>query len=310
MHRTTFLTISLLLAIALTAKVHATEPTVDLQTTAVKIMLKAFQVGDYETVETLFDKLTRENKEKFLHEATEMADFVLKLMVDIDPDEAAKTILDNVFLFSFNTLAEQGEVDEIYEMFGEYTDSKVEQTQLLGRLAVSLLTQQPELPVAITYAEETTGIPAAKLPEDFTCTFIPPLDVIVIDTDGSQLERFRGMIQQLEKEFEKDQSDCSHAASNVTIGLSAPRSKERAKGEPITKMYYIGDIIDMILDGDGGIVLHHPTRSLAVRHTDEVHAQFEGSINRIRQILDNEAAKKIERLAEQPKFSTGIEFVR
>ena len=66
MIRTTFLAFAL--AAALAANAPANEPTADLEAIATKIMTKAFQNGDYETVEALFDKLSPENKKKFLHE--------------------------------------------------------------------------------------------------------------------------------------------------------------------------------------------------------------------------------------------------
>ena len=114
-----------------------------LEETAVKIMRKAFRIGDYETVEMLFEKLSLENKVKFLCEATEIADVFVSIMVDMDAKvlEATKATVDSAFLLIGYVLSQENKVEEIALAFENYVQEKSRQTQLLGRLTASLLEQ-------------------------------------------------------------------------------------------------------------------------------------------------------------------------
>jgi len=71
MNRTTFLAFAL--AIALAANAPANEPTNELEDIALNIIHTAYCVGDYDTVETLFDKLSTDGKKKFLQDASQLA---------------------------------------------------------------------------------------------------------------------------------------------------------------------------------------------------------------------------------------------
>ena len=155
--------VSLFLAVPAIAQNPAAEPPVCLEATAVKIMLKAFQVGDHDTVEMLFAKLPLESKKKFLHEATEAATVCIKKMItENDGDLAALPFADMQFAISLAMMQvgsgthdtkQRAEIFQfMLEMFGNYAVLKKEQTQLLGRLTASLLGQ--EAVVAASQSEE------------------------------------------------------------------------------------------------------------------------------------------------------------
>jgi len=100
--------LSLCLSVGLVAK----EPTGELEAIAVNIMTKAFQVADYDTVETLFGKLSPENKVKFLQEAV--------------------TLLSNYFNPSISI------ANLSKEEINQFGETRAKKTQLLGRLTLSL----------------------------------------------------------------------------------------------------------------------------------------------------------------------------
>ena len=107
---------------------------VPLETTAFKIVHSAFQVGEYDTVQNLFQKLSWESKKQFLQEATAMA--------NINIAELGKSAPSTVM-----------EVDALAEglhtgSFSNYVAVKTEQVKLLGKLAVSLLDEEREMAVA------------------------------------------------------------------------------------------------------------------------------------------------------------------
>ena len=141
-----------LITLALAVPASAQSKPVDLEAVAVKIMLKAFEFGDYDTVETLFEGLTLESKKQFLHQATEIATVdVFQKVIKNGGDLAAVPFTDMRYMSMFAML-KLGEIDgdlEIKGKFGEfashileaYANAKTEQTQLLGRLTVSLIEQ-------------------------------------------------------------------------------------------------------------------------------------------------------------------------
>ena len=139
-----------LVSLALAVPAFAQSKPVDLGAVTVKIMLKAFQVGDYATVETLFAKLPLESKEQFLHQATEI------LMIDgtalSSEMNSTTTLLDTFFGYVSVMMLEivqsldmekQEEVKEIVRWIHAdlmaYKEDKTTQIQLLGRLTASLL---------------------------------------------------------------------------------------------------------------------------------------------------------------------------
>ena len=113
------------------------ESPVHLEVMATKIMLKAFQVDDYETVEMLYDKLPLESKKKFLYEATEMA--TLDIEKAINEGNKNMTFADMIFVSRAATL---GTTDDLNTACQIYMQAKGKQTQFLGRLTASLLEQQ------------------------------------------------------------------------------------------------------------------------------------------------------------------------
>ena len=146
------LTALLSFLIAVPAFAQSDAPPVDLEAVAVKIMLKAFQVCDHDTVETLFDKLSVAGKKQFLYNATEMAmGDVLETVIKNDGDLAALPFPDMMFMSMFamlqigkiegdaKTRAEVGEHASM--ILSAYMLAKKEQTQLLGRLTASLFEQ-------------------------------------------------------------------------------------------------------------------------------------------------------------------------
>jgi hypothetical protein len=131
--------LSLLLSAVPVTKAQAADPPIDLEMLAVEIMVKAFQVNDYETVELLFDKLSLENKKKFLQEAVEM--IVTDFESPIDG-----TLVDVMYYGLLQLFSEI--IDESGEpyctTFSSFIDLKGQQTQLLGRLTASLFERQEQ----------------------------------------------------------------------------------------------------------------------------------------------------------------------
>ena len=136
---------------ALALETHsAAGPPVHLETVAVKIMFKAFEFGDYDTVETLFEKLPLENKKQFLHKAAETATVnVFDVVTKSGGDLAAVPFIDMKYMFMFAMLQIEeikGEVETrvkvgefASQILETYANAKTEQTQLLGHLTASLL---------------------------------------------------------------------------------------------------------------------------------------------------------------------------
>jgi len=131
------------LALAAPAFAQSVVSPVKLEDTAVKIMLKAFQVGDYDTVEMLFDKLPLESKEQFLHQATEI---VVVSWTNVVEKKTEQLTAADMMLFGFCLLLTpviQENIDmemrgaffpTFMAVLGDYVDGKQEQTQLLGHL--------------------------------------------------------------------------------------------------------------------------------------------------------------------------------
>jgi hypothetical protein len=141
MYRISFIVLaSLVLAVPSLAQ-NAAKPlsTIEqtLESVAVKIMVKAFQVGDYNTVETLFDHLSLENKTKFLGDVVEMT---ITDRAKLEDSNVKCVFLDTVFSLAISEAA----TNATAEMFGAYMAEKACQTQLLGRLTVSLMAQKPK----------------------------------------------------------------------------------------------------------------------------------------------------------------------
>jgi hypothetical protein len=130
MNRTTFLAFAL--AIALAANAPANEPTNELEDIALNVIHTAYCVGDYDTVETLFDKLSADGKKKFLQKVTVSAP------LEMQGDPAVATMLDSMIQMALTTQKEESHLDFIREV---YLPAKIEQTQLLGRLTLSLFEQ-------------------------------------------------------------------------------------------------------------------------------------------------------------------------
>ena len=129
--------LSLGLAVGLVAK----EPVAELEAIAVNVMTKAFQVSDYDTVEALFGKLSIENKKKFLQEAVAMT----MMMSEMSDANMPRTLLDTAFFsLMMNEPAKQ------HETLERWAIQKNKQTQLLGRLTLSLFEpsagEKPQVP--------------------------------------------------------------------------------------------------------------------------------------------------------------------
>ena len=114
--------LSLCLAAALVAKEPDSQPQSELETIAVNVMTKAFNIGDYDTVEALFGKLSPENQKKFLETAVAM-------------DE---TFVEADFTLRMQSASTPGTIDVLESLFEAYAKQKSKQTQLLGRLTLSL----------------------------------------------------------------------------------------------------------------------------------------------------------------------------
>ena len=145
MSRIACVALSLFLSAMLVAKAPAADP--DLEAIAVGVMKAAYQVADYNTVEALFDKLSINNKKDFLREALTMSAVIFGR--NLREGELPQTFLDLGFTVIANTEREpKPKMEDMPEMFERWAMQKSEQTQLLGRLTLSLFEQSAEKPHA------------------------------------------------------------------------------------------------------------------------------------------------------------------
>ena len=148
---------SLFISAVLVAKAPAAEPLPDVEVYAVKIAINAYQVGDYDTAETLFHKLSLENKKMFLQAAVVMSEVVLGRDVSTLP----QTFVDFSFFVSADTSRGQKiEMEKVPEMLEQWAEQKRKQTQLLGRLTLSLFEQ----PAVVTPYHTHGGVAAMPQP--------------------------------------------------------------------------------------------------------------------------------------------------
>jgi len=260
MSRIACVALSLFLSVMLVAKAPAADP--DLEAIAVGVLKAAYQVADYDTVETLFDKLSLENKKKFLQEAT-----VLSKVDTGEMDNPPNTLVDARFAIEIEyAVAAQFVTDMATpaKVLEQWREAKTEQTQLLGRLTLSLFEQSAKINPAGIHAK------------DFNPVFLAP--------------HLRGGDEKLENPYYQ----------SVAI---VPDVQKRAKGTIHLRLHYAGDILSdhniSILDmismitsvvepkswngGDTQIGVHDATQSLAIRQTAEIHAQIENLLNQLRQ---------------------------
>jgi hypothetical protein len=119
----------------LSAALVAQEAQSELEAFALKITINAYQVGDYDTVETLFHKLSLENKKMFLQVAIVMSEVVFGKDIDMLP----QTFVDVAFTVVTNTEREpKPKMEDMPAVLMQWAEIKKRQTQLLGRLTLSL----------------------------------------------------------------------------------------------------------------------------------------------------------------------------
>jgi hypothetical protein len=198
MHRIVLiLLLTLLLALSAWSQTSA-EPPADLETVAIKIMVKAFQVGDYETVETLFDNLSLENKVIFLRDAVEMT-------VTTDKEDKG-TLVETTFMQAVGAAP-----DDISVALATYLTAKARQTQLLGRLTASLLTQQPKstVPAVVKMNPPNGSKDVDPNITEITVTFDRPMmcGMAWCSMDGS--ETYPGQAEKKMPVWSEDKQTCT-----------------------------------------------------------------------------------------------------
>jgi len=156
---------SIFLSATLVANEPASKPANELETTAIQVAMMAYQVGDYETVETLFDKLSLESQKGFLQKAVEMSKMPI-------PAELPQTFLDMAF-FTHYALASHDpkgieNAMKLPEQIENWAEEKQKQTQLLGRLTLSLFEQaKKDKPHVATYPPVAVPRPFEPAPPQF-----------------------------------------------------------------------------------------------------------------------------------------------
>ena len=157
----------------LVTKTPAADP--DLEAIAVGVMKAAYQVADYDTVEALFDKLSIDNKKEFLREALTMSE--VKIGEDLKnlPQTFVDAAVLTQYMFASQDEAKQATIPDVFE---RWIESKSEQTQLLGRLTLSLFEQSAEntrvaakQTFQIQYPESSTLRQAEKVPTQVASMF-------------------------------------------------------------------------------------------------------------------------------------------
>ncbi|MCL2709670.1 MAG: hypothetical protein FWE95_02220 [Planctomycetaceae bacterium] len=148
--------LSLCLAAALVAKEPDSQPQSELEAIAVNVMTKAFQVADYDTVEALFDKLSPENKIKFLQEANAMTRTCYVELAKAVGEMSTPIMFADISFHSRMAgigmgITSADIVEALSETLELYTKEKADQTQLLGRLTLSLF--EPAVVATLQVAE-------------------------------------------------------------------------------------------------------------------------------------------------------------
>jgi hypothetical protein len=150
-YRTSLIAIaSLFISAVLVAKAPATEPPAKLEAITVNVILMAYHVADYDTVETLFGKLSLESKKQFLLVATGGASTNLNEMMG---DTAGHTLPE----IMLTATAQAQTLKEMPQVLEQWAEQKRKQTQLLGRLTLSLFEQ----PAVVTPYRTHGGVVAA-----------------------------------------------------------------------------------------------------------------------------------------------------
>jgi hypothetical protein len=236
----------------LSAALVAQEAQSELDTVAVQIMVKAYQVADYDTVETLFHKLSLENKKQFLKEAIETTESML--------GEMPSTTMDAIF---YSLISAAG-TDQTPAVLGQYVEQKRYQTQLLGRLTLSLFEAWQQ-----SAALQGQGILAQGNALGETDTQ---------DSSRPTGAMHEGNLALTGRLMGGENSD----SQGVALGYYAPPlqgdsygvtipSPQRPKGATVTRTYYIGDMITGYV-GDTGIQ-HLTDIVTAVVEPDSIPAQ-------------------------------------
>ena len=209
-------------------------------------MTKAFQVADYETVEALFDKLSLENKKKFLQEAVEMTEVTFG-----ENSKLPRTFLDIIFYLHmmFTPRIQEDTMLLSPEKMEEWAVQKAKQTQLLGRLTLSLFEESVEEKQSLS----NTVIPAQA--------GIQTKDVHTASLDP----RLRG------------------GDGNVLRLYYVGDLKEGWSGQMPGEHYTVWDLIPFLMQGKNTTLEEDATtQSLAIWQTEEIHAQIEDLFKQIR----------------------------
>ena len=291
MYRTSLLVlISLLLAVPAFAQTPA-EPSVDLEAVAVKIMVKAFQFGDYETIETLFEKLSLENKIKFLQDVAELA-IILRSEIDNAVTKEGypirSTVVDSLFLVLVTV--ESIDKTSFTNLCAEYQAEKVRQTELLGRLTASLLEQTESTAPAVVQTPKPQFLPVA-----------PPIAIAVPASDDGFItlgSYGRVYIKGLSALEMKDIINF-----HLTKYAEHPPVEEK-----LERLYYVGDILSKsgqnsskLLDSiqyelrhekEPCVTEYESAQSLVIKCTEKTHTQIEDLINQMRVVSENQTLVK------------------
>ena len=245
MFRTTLLAfLTLFLSITLIAQ----EPTGELEATVVQIMIQAYQVGDYDTVETLFDKISPDSKKNFLQKAVAMSEVVIGRDTNVIPG----TFLDMSFLAPMLVTLNETNAKEMSESLERWATERSKQTQLLGRLTLSLFEQSARAKPQVAHQ---LAKPAVVQQRSGKIVRVYYVDDILNMTSEEKSEK---------------KEDGWHFKSVIDI---------------ITKVIEP----DSWKDGDVVLTMHGATKSLAIRQTEEVHAQIDDLLNQIRVASEKQA---------------------
>jgi len=258
---------SLFISAVLVAKAPAAEPLSveppNLETVMFRVMVAAFSVNDYETIETLFDKLSPEDKKRFLFGAATMAD-----------DKNATKFLARLTLSLFEQPAAITPQVAVYSAHPVYQPLP------------SIHNSYHPVPVKLYQYPPQVGLtaPPAYVP------FVPGNDDDYLDLSPHGRVYVKGLSAD-----ERREAINSHLSQYIE---ESPRA-----GGAFERLYHVGDLVEymesqpiktidvlmlIVAPKSGTMDTFADAQCVIIRQTEEAHAELENTLNAMRQFIKAE----------------------
>ena len=252
------------------------EPPSDLENIAVYVMYSAFQANDFETVETLFDKLSLENKKKFLLGASPAAQdkhatqLLARLTLSLF-EETVKTphaLVMHEMEYQTPLPAPTGALPSPYMVHGH--DDGYITLNSYGRVYIKGLNAS-EIVDAVNF-HLSRHIPNEKTAKDkpyFKSYYVRDIvgEITPLPEDNGMMGGMSGGLGNM----------------NGNMNFGSIFQIIQTVIEPESWQSFGGD-------GVGELAIHWATKSLAIRQTERIHAQIENLLDQIRKLNANVAS--------------------